>query len=81
MYFPKYCIRKKIEVDVNLIDKKLSYYNKKFSVKDFFESVEKKKKIWDHELRQLISVVPKFQIVRKTIENWSKMNIKNLREL
>jgi len=29
----------------------------------------------------LITVVPKFQIVRKTIENWSKMNIKNLREL
>ena len=81
LYDLYFLIRKKIEVDVNLIDKKLSYYNKKFGVKEFFESVEKKKKIWDHELRQLISVVPKFQIVRKTIENWSKMNIKNLREL
>ena len=81
LYDLYFLIRKKIDVDVNLIDKKLSYYNKKFSVKDFFESVNKKGKIWNQELRQLISVVPRFQMVREAIENWSKTNINNLREL
>ena len=78
LYDLYFLIRKKIDVDVNLIDKKLSYYNKKFSVKDFFESVNKKGKIWNQELRQLISVVPRFQMVREAIENWSKTNIDNL---
>jgi len=81
LYDLYFLIRKKIDVDVDLIDKKLSYYNRRFSMKEFFESIEKKEKIWNRELRHLISIVPRFQMVREAIENWSKTNINNLREL
>ncbi len=70
LYDLYFLIRKKIDVDVDLIDKKLSYYNRRFSMKEFFESIEKKEKIWNRELRQLISVVPRFQMVKDTVENW-----------
>jgi hypothetical protein len=45
--------------------KNLEYYDKKFEKKAFNESLISKKKIWENELKPLVSYVPDFA---KTVE-------------
>ena len=67
--FDAYLLMKKdINLDLKLINKKLEYYKIKFNEKRFFESVEDKKGIWIPELSPLITdVLPDFKEVEKYV--------------
>lgn len=62
-----FLIRKKNNVSKKIIDKKLSYYEKKFEKRIFKETVIKKQRLWDKELKQLTYMIPDFKDVEKTI--------------
>jgi len=63
-----FLLKKGIKFDKNLVEKKLEYYKKKFSRKEFSEAVKKKKSIWIPELNPFIlGVLPKFHEVEKYV--------------
>ena len=59
-------IVKKVEIDKRLINKKMSYYGKTFAKNALSKSIEEKEKLWNTELKPLLSNVPDFSQVKKT---------------
>ncbi len=49
-----FLLKKSVKPEINLINKKLEYYKKKFVLREFKEAVKDKKEIWDSELNALI---------------------------
>ena len=49
-----FLLKKGIKPEINLINKKLEYYKKKFTLKMLKEAVKNKKEIWGPELNALI---------------------------
>jgi len=64
-----YMINKKdVEIDQELIQRKLKYYNKEFSVKDLEKRMISLKDIWISELEPILLIrVPSFEKVRKDV--------------
>lgn len=63
-----FLIQKGAKVDVQIIDKKLSYYNMKFSVAGLNKAIAAKKGIWEKELGPLVfGKLPSFAECRKRI--------------
>lgn len=62
-----FLIARKTEINKELINQKLKYYNETFSLNKFIEKLEIKEKIWETELPQLILNVPNFKEVKKEI--------------
>ncbi len=56
-----FLILKKIEIDKDIINKKLAFYNQKFNLKEFITEIEDREKLWETELPQLILNVPGFK--------------------
>jgi len=54
-------------IDLELVKKKLKYYNEKWSKNRFNTKLKEKEKIWETELKPLIEEVPKFKEVVKYI--------------
>lgn len=52
---------------IKLINEKLKFYNLSFSLKTFITNLNKKEKIWDSELNNLILNYPNFEVVKKEI--------------
>jgi predicted nucleotidyltransferase component of viral defense system len=66
-----FILRKNVVPDIDLINKKLEYYNLKFNKDEFLQKIEAIEKIWEKELKPLVSVLPSFKIVKKdTIEKF-----------
>ncbi len=60
-----------INFDLNLINKKLKYYDFKFSKKSFMELADKHEKYFEKELRQLVfGELPTFDECIQTVEKW-----------
>ena len=76
LYDFNYLINRNIKVDVNLINKKLSIYNKIFSLDEFINGLNNKKEIWDREMKNLLNVYPSFEEVSKDVLEYIKKNIK-----
>ncbi|MCD6563265.1 MAG: nucleotidyl transferase AbiEii/AbiGii toxin family protein [Thermoproteales archaeon] len=64
-----YMINKKdVEIDQELIQRKLKYYNKEFSVRDLEKRMIPLKDIWISELEPILLInVPSFEKVRKDV--------------
>jgi len=62
-----FLIQKKNKVPVTLINKKLKYYKKNFDQKEFEKAVEKKEKIWEQEMRQIVPVIIDFKEIKNNI--------------
>ncbi len=60
-------LEKSVEMDVELIKKKMEYYNLKFDKKMFIESINKKQNIWTQELKPFLNNLPDFKDVKKRI--------------
>ncbi|MFA5745395.1 MAG: nucleotidyl transferase AbiEii/AbiGii toxin family protein [archaeon] len=68
-----FLIKKGIQADFELINKKLEIYGYKFDLNRFIETLNNKKSIWKSELSQLITNVPNFKTVSKeVIEKFKK---------
>ena len=70
LYDLDFLLKNKTEINLNLINKKLSYYNKKFSKKEFTDAINKKDGIWESELSHFIlGTLPKFKEIKKFVLN------------
>lgn len=64
---------KKAKFKKELIEKKLEYYSKGFSEKEFLQEAKSKKKYYAKELKNIVfEELPKFAKIQKTIKNWVK---------
>ncbi len=64
---------KKVKFDKELADKKLEYVGKSFLLADFKSALDKKDKIFEKELANLVfRSLPYFEEVREVIEEWAK---------
>lgn len=56
-----------------LADKKLFYFNKKFSEKEFLEKANQKQEYYEKELKNLVfTELPEFKKTIKTLQKWTK---------
>jgi len=62
-----FLIKRGVNLDRKLIEKKLSHYKKEWNKKEFIEALNSKKNIWNIELSQLISAPQSFEEVRREI--------------
>lgn len=57
-----------VKIDLELINKKLSYYKKEFALKEFMENIKKIRATWKQELGPVIvGSLPDFEIVEKDL--------------
>ena len=65
--------KRKIPIDLSLIDKKLKLYHVVFDKAMFHEKLEQKRKMWTHDLKDVvIGTIPPFDDVITEVELWSK---------
>jgi len=63
--------KKKIPFNHQLVQKKISYYNKKFSKKEFLQKTEKKQESFTKELKSIVfDDIPDFKKTIKTVHAW-----------
>jgi predicted nucleotidyltransferase component of viral defense system len=63
-----FLLQKGIKFDVNLANKKLSYYNKKFDKEEFVKKIDSLEKSWTIELKPVvIGSLPDFPTVKKFV--------------
>jgi predicted nucleotidyltransferase component of viral defense system len=63
-----FLLNKNIEIDADLINKKLEYYKKTFDKKEFVRAVQDKEGIWLSELNPFIlGEIPDFKEVKKCV--------------
>jgi len=69
-------ILNKVNINLNLANKKLATYNKTFSKDEFEERLEEKRKIYDEEMKRLTSIYDDFNSCKKRILNAIKIATK-----
>ena len=62
-----FLLRKNVPFDLKLVNKKLEYYDLKFSRKELMERIEGLEKNWREELEQIVSFIPELRKVKKEI--------------
>lgn len=62
-----FLLEKGIKFDENLVKEKLKYYKQEWDTKEFAKKLNMKKAIWETELKPLISTLPDFMEVKKSI--------------
>lgn len=67
VYDTWFLIKKKIPVNPELINKKLEYYGMVFDPDAFTASLMDKNRIWEKELKPLVSFIPNFEKTAKEI--------------
>lgn len=67
LYDCEYLLSKKIRHNSQLIQNKLQYYGKTFSLNELEKAIERKRNIWNPELKNLVHIIPDFDAVKKTI--------------
>ncbi len=68
-------IHKNIDIDKKLVKKKLNYYDLNITDDLLLEAIDRKKNIWDNELRPVINELPSFKDVKnKVLENMPKFD-------
>jgi len=68
LYDLHFLLKKDVEIDIDLINEKLKYYNKSFSFSEFKKSLDKKERIWKNELNPFIfGEIPDFSGVKRDV--------------
>lgn len=62
-----FLLEKGIKFDENLVKEKLEYYKHEWNPKEFAKKLDMKKAIWETELKPLVSSLPDFMKVRKSV--------------
>lgn len=68
LYDMWHLIKRGISLDKKFIEKKLKYYDMKFSKKELINSIDKKKDVWKPELRPFVKDLPSFEEVAREIK-------------
>ena len=70
LYDLLFLVKKGIKTDMDLVNRKLSYYDLSFDHDDFIGSIESKRDIWSSELKPIVfGDVPDFNSVKKIAGN------------
>lgn len=65
--------KRKILIDLSLINKKLKLYNMVFDKTIFYEKLQQKRNMWASDLKGLIiGTLPRFDDIMVELESWSK---------
>lgn len=68
LYDLYFLLTRKVSIDINLINEKLSYYNKSFNKADLRKKIIEKKEIWESELNSIIiGNLPSFNEIKNLI--------------
>ena len=59
----QFLIRRNVKFDTDLINKKLTYYEKKYDAKKFVEQLKKLQHAWEKELKSYVNNLPSFESV------------------
>ncbi len=70
LYDLYFLIKKRVETKIDIIRKKLSYYDIEFDRETILNSLKRKEKLWYNELNQLVPTVPEFSLVEEEIKKW-----------
>jgi hypothetical protein len=63
-----FLLKKKVDFDRGLVDKKLAYYKKEFNPEEFIERIKLRKDYWETELKPLImGKLPDFDLVLREL--------------
>jgi len=62
-----FLVERNTEIDLELINKKLSMYKRKFEKKKLDESIKKIRKEWNKDLKNLLPKVPDFEMVKDIV--------------
>ncbi len=73
IYDINFLINRKVDYDLQLINKKLSFYGLKFSVKTFKNKLLEKKDIWEREMKLLVKKANNFEEIYQDIVNYFKI--------
>lgn len=55
-------------VNTKLVEKKVEYYKLKFDLNSFYRAIERKRSIWDKELKPIVKEIPSFKNVFEKIK-------------
>ncbi len=65
-----FLVKKGIDADVDLVNRKLSYYDTLFDHDDFVRSIDSKRDIWYSELRPIVfGEIPDFNIAKNMVKD------------
>jgi len=68
-----FLLKKGVKIDFGLVDKKLSYYKKKFDKKDLIEKINSLEKSWVNELRPIVvGSLPDFSKAKSFVVKYIK---------
>jgi hypothetical protein len=68
LYDIYFLLNKEINVNFDLVNKKLKYYSKEYNRKEFIKKLKEKEEIWQTEMSRLINNFPSFKEILKFIE-------------
>jgi uncharacterized protein len=69
LYDLYYLLKKNICINMELINKKLCFYNLKYSKKKFIVALKSKEKIWETELKHLVKSYPTYAECLKFVQS------------
>lgn len=72
IYDLKFLIDRNIDITKDMINRKLDYYNQKFSFNKFKAALNNKKEIWEPELKFLVKHVPDFNTIKNIIIEYTE---------
>ncbi|MFH1785854.1 MAG: nucleotidyl transferase AbiEii/AbiGii toxin family protein [Candidatus Micrarchaeota archaeon] len=67
-----FLLHQKARLNINLIEKKLLFYNKKFVLTDFDKKIDGLSKIWKKEINALTPNMVDYELVAKTVKSSTK---------
>ncbi|MDI6807196.1 MAG: nucleotidyl transferase AbiEii/AbiGii toxin family protein [Candidatus Aenigmarchaeota archaeon] len=67
-----FLLKKNVKLNLELINKKLTYYDLKFDKNQLFKQIESLKGKWELELPPTVKVLPSFETTREDCENFLK---------
>jgi len=72
LYDVWFLLSKNITLDLDLVNEKLKLYDKEFNYNEFCNSISKIENTWSRDLKPLLTSVPKFEIMKETVERFNK---------
>ena len=69
-----FLIKKGVKTSIDTINRKLSYYDRDFDEEGLFKALKRKEKTWKSELKQLVTAIPEFHEVERTIVTLDFLN-------
>ena len=74
IYDTYFLIKKGVKTSIDAINRKLSYYDRDFNEEGLFKALKRKEKTWKSELKQLVTMIPEFHEIERTIANLDFLN-------